>query len=305
MAFSAGAAQAGGVEHIVVNGNQVIVDVAQVRSVSTRILANPPRIALDFSGSSYGRAAVGDGPVSAVRVGQYGANVTRVVLDLDSPMLETAEHFSPDGKQFSLTLQPTDTDNYALFANGAAKKILAPGAAWFPPPRAGSSIAKLTPAGAPLPRPHIYGPAGRPLVVIDPGHGGQDPGAINPVTGQREKDVTLATAKKIRDVLLASGRVRVALTREDDHFIILRERSAIARNLGANLFISIHADSEPGSDAHGATVYTLSETASDKEAQALAARENKADIVHGVNLNGESADVTSILLDLAQRETMN
>jgi N-acetylmuramoyl-L-alanine amidase len=163
----------------------------------------------------------------------------------------------------------------------------------------------LAPAGAPLPHPRIYGPAGKPLVVIDAGHGGQDPGAINPATGQREKDITLATAKRIKEALLATGRVRVALTREDDHFIVLRERSAIAHAIHADLFMSIHADSEAGQDARGATVYTLSEVASDREAQALAARENKVDIINGVNLSGENADVASILLDLAQRETMN
>jgi N-acetylmuramoyl-L-alanine amidase len=140
--------------------------------------------------------------------------------------------------------------------------------------------------------------------VIDAGHGGRDPGAINPVNGKREKDVTLGIAKRIRDELVASGRARVALTREDDSFIVLRDRSAIARNIGADLFISIHADSAQG-DARGATVYTLSEVASDREAQLLATRENKADIVSGVNLGGENADVASILVDLAQRETMN
>lgn len=154
---------------------------------------------------------------------------------------------------------------------------------------------------APLPR--IMGPKGRPLVVIDAGHGGHDPGTISPFGGTREKTLTLSVAKKIRNELLASGRVRVALTREDDTFLILRERTAIARNLGARLFISIHADSA-GEQASGSTIYTLSEVASDREAQDLAQRENRADILNGVNLSGESGAVTSILVDLAQRETM-
>jgi N-acetylmuramoyl-L-alanine amidase len=117
--------------------------------------------------------------------------------------------------------------------------------------------------------------------------------------------VTLAVAKAIQQSLLDSGRVRVALTRADDSFIVLRDRSAIARNIKADLFISIHADSAPADTASGATVYTLSEVASDREAQLLAARENKADIINGVNLGGENREIASILVDLAQRETMN
>ena len=156
-----------------------------------------------------------------------------------------------------------------------------------------------------LPLPKVRGDDNRPLVVIDAGHGGVDPGAINPVTGLREKDVTLRIAKTIRDQLLATGRVRVALTRDDDRFLVLRERYGIARRLKANLFISIHCDSVGSGEASGASVYTLSEVASDKEAARLAARENKADVISGVNLGDAGADVTSILIDLAQRETMN
>ena len=112
-------------------------------------------------------------------------------------------------------------------------------------------------------------------------------------------------AKAIRETLLATGRVRVALTRDDDRFLVLRERYGIARRLKANLFISIHCDSVGSGEASGASVYTLSEVASDKEAARLAARENKADVISGVNLGDAGADVTSILIDLAQRETMN
>ena len=153
--------------------------------------------------------------------------------------------------------------------------------------------------------PRIYGSDdSRPLVVIDAGHGGHDPGAIGP-TALREKDVTLKIAQAIRDELLRSGRVRVALTRDDDRYLVLRERFGIARRLGADLFISIHCDSAGDGDATGATVYTLSEVASDKEAARLAARENKADMIAGVNLGDAGADVSSILIDLTQRETMN
>jgi N-acetylmuramoyl-L-alanine amidase len=145
----------------------------------------------------------------------------------------------------------------------------------------------------------------RPLVVIDPGHGGKDPGAISPIGGRREKDVTLAVATAIRDALVASGRVRVAMTREDDRFLVLRDRYEIARRLKADLFISIHADAAPNNDgARGATVYTLSEVASDKEAALLAARENQVDRLGDAPLS-EDKGVNLILIDLAQRESMN
>lgn len=157
-----------------------------------------------------------------------------------------------------------------------------------------------------LPLPKIWGARGsnRPLVVIDAGHGGHDPGAIAP-GGEREKDVTLALARSVRDALVASGRVRVALTRDDDHFLILRDRYEIARSIKADLFVSIHADAAPNPGATGATIYTLSEVASDAEAALLAARENKADIIDGVNLGSADPGVNRILIDLAQRESMD
>lgn len=165
-------------------------------------------------------------------------------------------------------------------------------------------IGKPKPA---LPLPAIEGPDNPrlPLVVIDAGHGGHDPGAISPHSGTREKDVTLALAKAIRDDLVAGGRVRVALTRSDDRFLVLEERYGIARRLKADLFLSVHADAAANEQANGASIYTLSEVASDREAARLAARENKANIINGVDLGAHSSAVSSILLDLTQRETMN
>ena len=155
--------------------------------------------------------------------------------------------------------------------------------------------------------PVISGPSDNslPLVVIDPGHGGHDPGAVSPYGGQQEKNLTLAIAKAVRDEILKNGRVRVALTRESDKFVVLQDRYQLARKMDADLFISIHADSAENAEASGGTVYTLSEVASDRETQRLAARENKANIINGVNLGGADANVSSILIDLTQRETMN
>lgn len=168
----------------------------------------------------------------------------------------------------------------------------------------GSLTLALDPPLPAPPLPGVIGPAGRPLVVIDAGHGGHDSGARSP-TGEQEKDLTLGLAASIRDALAAGGKVRVALTRSDDRFLVLRERSDMARRLGASLFLSLHADSAGDNDtANGATLYTLSDVASDAEAAQLAARENKADIVRGVNLSGRPDAVTSILIDLAQRESL-
>lgn len=157
-------------------------------------------------------------------------------------------------------------------------------------------------AAAGLPR--IEGPADstRPLVVIDPGHGGRDPGAGG--AAMPEKALTLALAGALRDELLRGGGIRVALTRSDDRYLFLAERTAIARRLGADLFVSIHADSTEGEGvASGATVYTLSARGSSEVAERIAARENAADQINGVAIANQSDAVSAILVDLSQRET--
>jgi N-acetylmuramoyl-L-alanine amidase len=152
--------------------------------------------------------------------------------------------------------------------------------------------------------PRILGDPARPLVVLDAGHGGHDPGAVSPFGARREKDVTLAIATAIRDALAESGRVRVAMTREDDRYLVLKDRYEIARKMQAALFISIHADAAPANDgARGATIYTLSEVASDREAALLAEQQNQSDRIAGASLSGETG-VDRILIDLAQRESM-
>jgi N-acetylmuramoyl-L-alanine amidase len=182
--------------------------------------------------------------------------------------------------------------------------IAVPAFAAPPPNRA---VANIPPRPSRFKLPPVLGPAkaSLPLVVIDAGHGGHDPGSSSSNGRTNEKDVALAIARAIRDELVASGKVRVALTRSDDRFLVLAERREIARRLRADLFISVHCDSAPTPAARGASIYTLSETSSDRVASALAARENKADVINGVDLSSETNDVSSILIDLAQRETMN
>ncbi len=163
--------------------------------------------------------------------------------------------------------------------------------------------------GASVPLPDVLGPddADRPLVVIDAGHGGRDPGAVgvgpdgSPI---REKDITLGIALALRDQLLSDGGIRVAMTRSTDMILPLGDRPEIARQLGADLFVSIHADSAgEGSDVSGASVYTLSSEASSEAAARFAARENDADRVNGIQIDGQSEAVSAILVELSQQAT--
>ena len=281
---------------------------APIERASAFVVDGPRRIAVDISGADAGAIAVPGGPVVRIRQGRFDKSTTRIVFDLAEAVTVSGGSFTADGRALTLALQPTDAISF-LNAVRRGRTVFAP-----PPGTGGgfrsaiySVTVPLDPPQSVLRLPTVYGPkdSSRPLVVIDAGHGGHDPGALSPQHGTREKDVTLAVAKAIRDELIKGGRVRVALTRSDDRYLIHRERFEIARRLGADMFISVHADSAPSPDARGATIYTLSEVASDREAALLAARENKADIVRGVNLGSENADVTSILIDLAQRETMN
>jgi len=142
------------------------------------------------------------------------------------------------------------------------------------------------------------------LVMLDPGHGGIDPGAIG-VSGIYEKNIAFATAHEVGRLLEATGRYRVRLTRSGDQFVPLGERVERAQAAGADLFLSIHADAIPDSSIRGASVFTLSEKASDAEAAALAAHENKSDLIAGVDLSRHEAVVSEILFDLARRQTNN
>ena len=150
---------------------------------------------------------------------------------------------------------------------------------------------------------HIYGAPearGRPIVVIDAGHGGRDPGAAS-VSGEvSEKDLTLALGRQLRDDLVNRGRVRVAMTRDDDRYLTLDQRAAVARRLDASLFVSLHMDSAPNPLARGATVYSLSDVASDAEAARLAAAENK-----GAEAESAGNSVQAMLSDLAMQQQMS
>ena len=188
---------------------------------------------------------------------------------------------------------------------GAALTVLAAGVLLLAiGGRSGASAQSSLTVNVPAPvTDRIYGAPGargRPIVVIDPGHGGRDPGATS-VSGQvSEKDLTLALARELRDDLVKRGRVRVALTRDGDRYLTLDERAAVARRLDASLFVSLHMDSAPNPLARGATIYSLSDVASDAEAARLAASENR-----GAEADAGGGSVQAMLSDLAMQEQMS
>ena len=229
------------------------------------------------------------GMIGAVRQGQFDASTTRIVFELAAPPGAIGTRSS------SATGQETQLQ---ISLNTAGNAAAAPAAA----APAAAAVPALAPA--PVKAPKEKSRDARPVIVIDAGHGGVDPGALG-AGGVHEKDIVFAYAQALKQALLATGRYRVVMTRDDDRFIMLRERVVLARRAGGQLFISLHADSAPDGEARGLSVYTLSETASDKQAAALAERENRVDVVYGMDLSDKSQDVAGILLSLAQRDTVS
>jgi N-acetylmuramoyl-L-alanine amidase len=239
----------------------------------------------------------------------------RLVLDLiaGTPPAAPSPAKTPPSEQGGalgnpiLGSQPSGASGMLGGAKRQDGETIAHGA--MPPPQTHgtpviSAVAPSVPDLSARPSDRKSSHTGKPIVVIDPGHGGVDPGATS-VSGVYEKSIVLALARDVKAQLDKSGKVKCLLTRDRDVFIPLRERVAIGRAANADLFISLHADTVADPDVRGLSVYTLSQNASDGEAQALADKENKADIVAGIDLSNESPEVTNILIDLVQRESMN
>ena len=245
-----------------------------------------------------------------MRYGLFKPGTSRVVLDVAGPvavggafLLEPSAAF---GHRLVVDLLATSREAFVKQSRDLAARIAdAPRAPSSPAPAAAAPRLSMAspPPRKPLRRPAALTPRKR-VIAIDPGHGGIDPGTVG-VSGIYEKHITLSAAREIKKQLEQTGRYKVLLTRDRDIFIRLRERVSAAREGGAELFVSIHADAIKNKNIRGLSVYTLSERASDKEAAALAEKENKADLIAGIDLNGESPEVTNILIDLAQRESMN
>ncbi len=300
--FGVSSAEAGAIRDIATDANSITITFDDVVSkASIFALAGPDRIAVDIEGAQTGPAAAVAGFFSNVRQGQFTSETARLVFDVAAPIRVVGGAFAEDGRSLRLEIAPSAAVRFPKM------ELLPPLSFRSEPPKKRYEVTAPIGKGSERGLPKIHGPADArlPLVVIDAGHGGHDPGAISPHNGAREKEVTLSIARSIRDEMVKSGRVRVALTRDTDRYLVLQDRYGVARKMKAALFISIHADSAENKTARGGSVYTLSEVASDREAQRLASRENKADIINGVNLGGAGSEVSSILIDLTQRETMN
>ncbi|MFL6690861.1 MAG: N-acetylmuramoyl-L-alanine amidase [Alphaproteobacteria bacterium] len=232
----------------------------------------------------------GIGAIKSYRYGSFRAGDSRLVIDLNAPVSLRTPLFLPpsggSGYRVVVDLYPTSQSQFEQAAGWPRdlRNRAAP-----------EQVATLRGAEPPTPK--------KKIVVIDPGHGGIDAGTTG-IDGSKEKDLVLDEARRLVRLLKRRGYI-VRLTRDTDDYIPLRERVRIARSNDADLFVSLHADSNPNASMAGASVYTLSERGSDREAAALARKENQSDVVAGVDLKGQDQTVSHILIDLAQRETIN
>ena len=284
---------------------RIVIDVKGPISYKYFLLANPYRLVLDMLEVDFQLNPVSKkltGGVLGYRFGLLKPGISRVVIDLSKPLL-VDKHFiiKPGAKPQSrlvIDLMPTTRSKFLAYVRKSRNQEVV-GLL-----KLKSEEQKQQTAQEFKKKPPQEKISKSKIIVLDPGHGGVDPGAIG-IQGTYEKKIVLMAAKSIKKILSRSGRYNVILTRKSDRFIPLRSRVAIARHSQADLFISLHADSIKNGAVRGATVYTLSENASDREAAQLAERENKSDLIAGIDLNSESKEVTDILIDLVQRETMN
>ena len=294
------AAAAGAAEDAKVSGvrlgvhpdkTRFVLDLSGPLDFKVFLLADPYRVVIDLPEVAWEAEDPVPGSdvglIKGFRYGLFAPGTFRVVLDLDGPAKVKHSMLLPagdgQGPRLVLDLAPQSREDFMAGLKAAPQ------------------MAEVAPRPLPV-KPEAK--PGKKIVALDPGHGGVDPGAKGK-SGVYEKVLTLAMAKELKRQLEATGRYQVVLTRETDIFIPLRQRIAIARAANADLFVSLHADSIDNGGVRGLSVYTLSETASDKEAAALAVSENKADVIAGIDLTNENAEVANILIDLAQRETMN
>jgi N-acetylmuramoyl-L-alanine amidase len=282
-----------------------VIELSDPLNLRVFTLSNPNRVVIDMpevlwrlQGPERPSAA---SAVRAYRYGLFRAGDSRFVIDLNRPVKPAEPLILPPsngfGYRFVLDLFPTSEANFEAGAGWPSDLRAREAAAERVVPVSASTGPVLAPAPPPLKLQKSR------VVVIDAGHGGIDSGTTA-VGGLQEKNLVLDEALRLKKILQKRGYV-VHLTRDTDIYIPLRERVNIARGYQANLFISLHADSNPDPTVSGASVYTLSESGSDKEAAALARKENQSDVIAGVDLSGENSPVASILIDLAQRDTIN
>ncbi|HVZ50675.1 MAG TPA: N-acetylmuramoyl-L-alanine amidase [Pseudolabrys sp.] len=269
-----------------------VIDLSQKIDLAAFTLADPYRVVIDLPQVVFKLPAdvgeQGRGLIKGFRYGLIMQGGSRIVIDTKGPVRVDKAFALPANNgmpaRLVVDLSPTDRASFLRTISLANHPARTPTSTTSAPAKDDGDT--------------------RPMIVLDPGHGGIDNGTKGK-NGTLEKDVVLAFAQVLRDKLAASGKYRVSMTRSDDTFIPLNERVRFARAHNAALFISIHADYVPPREgqAEGATVYTLSEHASDAEAARLAEAENRADVIAGVDLTAASDEVANILVDLAQRET--
>ena len=322
-----------------------VADLDRPVSYSVYVIDNPYRVVVDLPDVRFNMPPeigdVGRGLIRAYRFGQLAPGKSRIVIDTIGPVLiEKSFVLNPEnGQPARMIIDIVQTDQ-RTFARIKATERPTRTAAVSSVQRAPDTLAELLKREGvarideeaekaeqteravglipkPRPKPSQSGAASemsaeqgagtiqvKPVVVLDPGHGGIDGGTVSR-KGTPEKQVVLAFARELRKKLLATGRFEVHMTRNDDRFISLGKRVKFARASKADLFIAVHADSLRQRRVRGATIYTLSEKASDAEAAALAEKENNADFIGGVDLGEDAGEVAGILLDLALRETKN
>lgn len=273
----------------------VSMTLAMTQGVPYRVftLDEPARLIADFrevdwTGLEADHLTRANG-INEARFGQYRPGWTRMILDLDGPLALASSDMRIDTEtgqaKLNLILKRTTAEDFA------ARSVAPADPDWGTPLVANVDPARERQSGN-----------GKLVVVIDPGHGGVDPGAQR--GGYDEKDLMLQFAMELRDTLVRTGEVEVFLTREADDFVPLETRVTIAHEARADLFLSLHADALDGGGARGATIYTLAEEASDKASQKLAERHNRADLLAGVDLTGQDDVVAHVLMDLARTDTM-
>ncbi len=301
---------------------RIVIEVSRKTDFRVFLLHNPERLVIDLPAFHWRAnlpATSKESLVGAIRNGVLQPGISRIVVDLKDDVDLKSAFFLPAGPNISDRVVIDiargnggyDPSKDRMFGNLSAQGghgIGGQGAGQGTQPIPAHVLtppAKPYPsetAAPPPPQPSSKGP--KPIIVIDAGHGGDDPGAVAH-NGSKEKTVTLAAAQELKKQLEATGRYRVHLTRSTDTFIKLQDRVKIGRKKEADLFISLHADSIDKPGVSGASIYTLSNTASDAQTEKLAARENQADLIAGVDLSHEDKQVANILIDLAMRDTMN
>ena len=269
------------------SGVEVVLALSQPVPWRTRVMADPPRLVMDFREVDF--AAVAEVPIQtdhikAVRAGIFRPGWSRLVLELDGPYLVTLAEMGTGSGKVHVIVELTSADA-ADFARAAAL----PETPGWALPAPSTPLPRSKPDKGPL------------VVVLDPGHGGIDPGAER--NGETEAKLMLNFARTLKELLLREGVFDVAMTRDDDIFVPLETRISIARAQKADVLISLHADALEEGEAVGAVIYTLSGDASDAAAATLAERHDRDDLLAGVNLAGQDDLVATVLMDMARTET--